>query len=50
MTGEAFMTRASLTMALFLQFLRRSLHNGDTPVSEFVDELRPADTGYLGAY
>ena len=43
------MTHASLTMDLFLQFLERDLHDGYMPVSEPVDERRPAGAGDLSA-
>ena len=44
------MSHASLMMDFFRQFLRRGRHNGDAPVSEFVDELRPAGAGDLGPF
>lgn len=44
------MTHASFTMDLFLQFPKRDLNNRNAPVSELVDELRPAGAGDLGVY
>jgi hypothetical protein len=32
---------------LVLQFLGGDLHDGDAPMRELVDELRPACAGYL---
>src|SRR5690242_19494269 len=48
MSGEALTTHASLTMNLVVQFLDRRLGDGDTPMRELVDELRPARAGDFG--
>src|SRR5713226_5945104 len=50
MSGEALTTHASLTMDLVQQFLGRHLDDGDTPMSELVDELRTARAGDLGRF
>src|SRR6266849_11079343 len=44
MSGEALTTHASRTMDLVLQLLGRRLNDGDAPMRELVDELRPTRT------
>jgi hypothetical protein len=42
-------TRPSFAVYFLLQFRERHLGHGDPATREFVDKLRPADSGDLGA-